>query len=246
MNETLREKIKNYLEQEFAEPMSKKLEKGHGLDNFIVNPFILVTLSSGVFGESTSMNMAKSLLYPRVFGTSISTSFGDKMQRLCVQHLGARASAIPGMDIEFEDKKEEQTIIMQLKAGPNTINSGDVKPMVEEMVSAYRLLQQNKVTQMPTFALGAIYGSLEEVSAHYKKIRDSGVGAQQSIPIYIGQDFWHRLTGNSNFYLEMLKIFISLFKEVNHASLLEENLQSLAKEIEEKYFTGGEFDPDKI
>lgn len=246
MTPELKRNLKLFFKEEFADKIQEKLATGHSLSSFKVNPLVLTALSSGVFGEQTPLNMAKALLYPRVFGTSISTTFGDRMQTMCVKFLGAQASATPGMDIEFDDQTETQRVIMQLKAGPNTINSGDVTPIVQEMNTAYRLLQQNRVQEMPTFAIGITYGDISEISGHYRNVTNQTVGAQVSIPIYIGQNFWHRLTGNSNFYLEMISLFIELFEEKNYSDLLNADLNNLADEIGGRYFTDGTFDVSKI
>jgi len=248
MDTRLRGVLKQYFKEEFSEVIKGKLQEGHALDSFNVNPLVLIALSSGIFGEPTSMNMAKVLLYPRVFGTSVSTTFGDKMQKLCAAHLGAQASSTPGMDLEFDDKVDRHRVIMQLKAGPNTINSGDVGPMLEDMRSAYRLLRQNRVPQesMPLFAVGITYGTIGEISGHYRKIHESTVGGQMSIPILIGQDFWHRLTGDLDFYAGMIGIFVELFEQEDYTGLLDADLAKLASEIEAKYFTDGKFDSTKV
>jgi hypothetical protein len=246
MSPELRQDLVNFFKEEFAEKIKEKLMTGHDLDSFKINPLVLTALSSGVFGEQTPLNMARALLYPRVFGTSISTTFGDRMQVMCVRYLGAQASSTPGMDIEFNDKVEPRSIIMQLKAGPNTINSEDVVPIVTKMNNAYRLLQRNGTQSMPTFTMGITYGDISEISGHYRKIASSTVGVQANIPILIGQDFWNRLTGNSTFYAEMIALFVELFEEEDYSELLEADLNRLATEIERKYFTDGKFDSTKV
>ena len=243
----LRVKIKEYFKNEFADLILEKLNTGHKLSKFKINPFILIALSSGVFGKLTSKNMAKALLYPRVFGTSISTTFGAKMQKLCVDYLGAKASGVDGIDIEFEDRVDRKQIMMQLKAGPNTLNKDDVRPILAKMTTAWRLLQMNGAGEnMPQFAIGITYGTVDEISGHYKAIRSSSIGGQINVLIYSGQDFWHRLTGDENFYSEMISIFFELFEEVDYSDLLETDLKNLTASIEKKYFTGGGFDITKI
>ena len=242
MEEALEQQIKNFLKEEFVKPIRKKIEKGIKLKDFNINPFISISVSSGMCGCVSGENIAKALLYPRVFGTSISTTFGDKMQKLCTNYLGAVASGINGMDIEFEDKKEPQRVVAQLKAGPNTINSGDVSPIVEDMKAASRLLRQNRTQVMPIFAVCISYGEITQISSHYKNISKEEVGSQTNIPVYIGKDFWFRLTGNENFYSELLTLFIEAFEEEDCSGLFQTNLESLAREIEEKYFVNGVFD----
>ncbi len=238
--------IREYFKIEFADVLRAKLESGHKLSKFNVNPFAIAALSSGILGECTPENVAKALLYPRVFGTSVSTTFGDMMQRLCTQQLGAQASSTAGMDIEFENKKEGGRIVMQLKSGPNTINAGDVKPILDEMKTAYRLLLQNRAATIPTFAIGITYGTLDQISGHYKKIHDETIGQQPHIPIYVGQDFWERLTGDANFYQEMIGIVMKLFEEEEYSSLFEDDIQSLAKQIKEKCTVNGKFDLGRL
>lgn len=247
MDKAVKNEIKKYLKIEFAEAIQEKLTEGYKLEKFIINPLVLTAIAGGVFGKTSSVNMAKALLYPRVLGTSVSTSFGDKMQKLCVSYLGANASSTPGMDLEFIDKISGKKLIMQLKAGPNTINSGDVEPIVSEMNSAYRLLQANKAGKnMPLFAVGIVYGSLPEISGHYKKIANSTVGAQAEIPIYIGKDFWHRLSGEKSFYNDLINLFIEIFEQEDYSKLLGTNLKLLSNEIETRYFTKHKLDPNKL
>lgn len=245
MEAKLTEDIKQYFKKEFADIILEKLTDGHELSSFNVNPFLITALSKGVLGEATPLNMAKALLYPRVFGTSISTTLGDKLQKFCIR-MGARASSTPGMDVEFEDKVEKRPLLLQLKAGPNTINSGDVKPIVDDMNSAYRLLRQNKSDNIPTFALGVLYGTHDDISGYYKKIEGSSVGGQLNVPILVGKDFWHRLTGNENFYSDLIGVFVELFDQEDYSKLFETDLENLAREIEAKYFTNGKFDLEKV
>lgn len=246
MNKELRSEIAQYLKSNFSEKLSTKIKKGYNLKDFNIHPFNIIALSSGIFGEASSINIAKSLIYPRVLGTSITTTFGDRMQQMCVSLLGAQASAIPGMDIEFEDKITGKKIIAQMKSGPNTINHGDVKPLTDEMESAYRLLQKNGGKNMPEFAVCVIYGSLNTLSGHYKKLLSTNIGAQLGIPIYIGKDFWERLTGDKTFYSELIIIFQEIFEKHNLNEDLNIDIHVLAKEIDDIYFTNGKFDLSKL
>ena len=245
MRPKLTSEIEQFFKKEFANIILEKLTDGHELSSFNVNPFLITALSKGVLGEATPLNIARSLLYPRVFGTSISTILGDKLQKFCIL-MGARASSTPGMDVEFDDMMEKRALLLQLKAGPNTINSGDVNPIVKEMNSAYRLLRQNGSRHIPTFAIGVFYGTHDDISGHYKKIEASSVGSQLNIPIIIGKDFWQRLTGDKNFYSDLIGIFVELFEQEDYSKLFEKDLNNLASEIKTKYFTNGKFDIKKV
>ena len=96
------------------------------------------------------------------------------------------------------------------------------------------------------YALADMLSRANAMGGTYKKIATSTVGAQASIPIYIGHDFWHRVTGIPTFYLEMVALFVELFEKENYSGLLEDDLNALAEEIETKYFSDGIFDIKKI
>lgn len=56
---------------------TKKLEN---VSEFNINPFLAVYLANFLCGNSDPESIAKALIYPRVLGTSITTSFGQNMQ----------------------------------------------------------------------------------------------------------------------------------------------------------------------
>lgn len=99
---------------------------------------------------------------------------------------------------------------------------------------------------MPKFALGITYGNLTNISYHFKRIASTTIGNQEDMPIYIGKDFWYRLTGNEDFYIELINIFIEIFQTENYEQQFESSIIKLAKNIEEEYFTNGIFDPSKL
>jgi hypothetical protein len=81
---------------------------------------------------------------------------------------------------------------------------------------------------------------------HYKKIASSPVGGQPDTPIYMGQDFWYRLTGDENFYADMIETFVDLFDKEDYSKLLKADIKKLAVEIEAAYFTKGRLDASKF
>ncbi len=248
MDGELKSKIRDFLLTEFATPLRSKLSSGFSLDDFNIQPFILVAVSSGVFGEASAINMSRALIYPRILGTTVNTRFGDKMQKLCVDYLDVEGSGVPGMDFQYTDKKDSKRVYMQLKSGPNTLNADDVNPMIEKMRDAYRLLLQNRVQRkrMPLFAVGVVYGSSDELSGHYRKISNSSIYGQLKVPIYVGKDLWYRITGDENFYFSLVNLFVDVFEEEDYSNDLDRCIKSLAKEIEHRFFRKGTFDAGKL
>lgn len=76
--------------------------------------------------------------------------------------------------------------------------------------------------------VGVIYGDEAELSSNYKKISNN-------YPVYIGQDFWHRLTGKEDFYFELIDAIGEVALEVDASKVVENTIKELAKEIEQKY-----------
>lgn len=102
----------------------KKLKLG----DFNINPFLVNYLAAFLCGNTEPEALAKALVYPRILGTSINTSFGQNIQ-IFISQLAAvagSASGIDGIDIEFTDALDGRKKYCQCKAGPQTINSPDV------------------------------------------------------------------------------------------------------------------------
>lgn len=50
------------------------------LKDFNVNPFLINYLAAFLCGNTEPQSLAKALVYPRVLGTSINTTFGTSLQ----------------------------------------------------------------------------------------------------------------------------------------------------------------------
>ena len=50
------------------------------LDKFKINPFLVNYLAAFLCGNTEPESLAKALVYPRILGTSINTSFGQNIQ----------------------------------------------------------------------------------------------------------------------------------------------------------------------
>jgi hypothetical protein len=51
------------------------------------------------------------------------------------------------------------------------------------------------------------------------------------LPVFIGQEFWHRLTGQKTFYAELTQAFSEVADEVDGTDTLKQLTKRLAKEI---------------
>jgi len=229
--QSILQKVKEFFNDTIAVNHVKNTKKLGNLNEFIVNPFLNVYLANFAFGSSDPVDVAKALIYPRVLGTSITTSFGTNMQNFCSVVLSGYASLIPGIDIEFIDATDNRRKYCQIKAGPNTINKDDIITIQNHFDAVKNLARTNRQTEInPTIdcIVGVLYGSENNLSAHYKKI-------QKNYPVICGNDFWFRLTGDDSFYNELIDAFAEVAVDIDGREIIEEAITKLAEEIEETY-----------
>lgn len=222
------EKAKVFFREKVAVNHKTNTEKLTTLSKFNINPFTHKYLANFAFGDASPENMAKALVYPRVLGTSISTTFGTQLQYFCNEVLDSYASTTSGIDIEFVDAIDGRKKYCQVKAGPQTINHDDVTTICNHFTAIKNLARTNRMTEFnPMFdcVVGVFYGTPDSLSASYKNI-------QEEYPVICGQEFWHRLTGDENFYEELINAFAEVADEINCSEALEEVIQNLAREIE--------------
>lgn len=221
------EKAKTFFRNEIAESHRKNTEKLKNLKSFNLNPFLDKYKANFLTGNNSSLSIAKALVYPRVLGTSINTTFGNKLQKFCSTVLDGYASTTSGIDIEFVDLLDYgRRKYCQIKAGPNTINKDDIKTIDDHFLAVKNLARTNNLNiGFNDLIVGVFYGEPSELSGHYKKIKEN-------YPVYIGKEFWHRLTGDENFYSTLTNTIGDIASEYDGSQLINEVIETLAKEIE--------------
>jgi len=211
---------------------TKKLNKPSKLD---INPFLTPYLATYLTGELTPESVAKVLIYPRALGASINTSFGMNMQKFISDVLkNSFGSMVSGIDIEFKDALDGRHKYCQVKLGPNTINKDDVVTIHNHFKDARNLGRTNNVkVAHGDLVVAILYGEPGQESSHYKKLRDD-----YDYPLFIGQEFWQRLTGDENFYAELRQAIAEVAIEARSATLLNETVQQLAATQEIRKLAG--------
>ena len=202
------------------------------LSDFKINPFLINYIAAFLCGDTTPQSLAKALLYPRILGTSITTSFGQNIQTFIssLEEVTGCASGIEGIDIEFIDALDGRLKYCQLKAGPQTINKDDVATILGHFKYLIGKARLDKLPlQIDDLVVGVLYGDRKSLSANYKMI-------DAHYPVYCGVDFWERLTGDKNFYYRLSKAFGEIVEEedVDGSQMINEKVIELAEEIIEK------------
>ncbi|EMN7431580.1 hypothetical protein WB904_004166 [Vibrio parahaemolyticus] len=227
------ERAKVWFTEYVATNHIKNTEKLVNPKEFDINPFSAIYLANFLTGDSSPQSIAKALLLPRVLGTSFNTSFGMGIQKFTNEVLGAYGSTTAGIDIEFEDKIDGFRKYCQVKLGPNTINKDDVETIAGHFKGVINLARTNnlRVTH-DDLIVGVIWGEPQMLSSHYKRI-----SKQYDFPVLIGQEFWHRLTGDPDFYQDLIATIGSVAIESDFSSELENIVEELASTDEIKKFS---------
>lgn len=225
------EKGKQYFRDTIIPNHLKNLT-GLKLKDFNINPFLINYLASFLCGNTQPESLAKALVYPRILGTSLNTSFGQNIQIFIsgLKEVTGGASGIDGIDIEFIDAVDGRKKYCQCKAGPQTINKDDIATILghfKHLLQKSRLDKMN--LQLDDLIVGVLYGEKENLSANYRAIN-------AHYPVLCGADFWERLTGDNNFYNRLAKAFGEVVEEdgIDGSQLITCKIQEIAKEIIEK------------
>lgn len=218
-------KAKQFFKTRIAKNHISNTKKLSTLDKFNINPFIHKYLAQFAFGDSSPESMAKAILYPRILGTSISTTFGTQLQYFCNEVLSSYASTTSGIDIEFIDTFDGRRKYCQVKAGPTTINHDDVDTIKNHFRAIRNLARTNHLDLNITDCIvGVFYGTEKSLSQSYKRINEE-------YPVYVGKEFWHRLTGDVDFYFDLANAFAEVADEMDSSELIHHTLQKLANEF---------------
>lgn len=209
----------------------RNLEKLN-LSSFNFNPFLINYLAAFLCGNTEPESLARALVYPRILGTSLNTSFGQNIQVFIsqLQEVVGGASGVDGIDIEFVDALDGRRKYCQCKAGPQTINKDDIATILghfKYLMNKSRLDRMG--LQFDDLVVGVLYGERVNLSANYKAI-------DAHYPVLCGTEFWERLTADKNFYYQLAKAFGEVVEEdgIDGSALILAKVNEIAQEIREK------------
>jgi hypothetical protein len=225
------EKGKSYFRSTIIPAHIRNVEKLR-LKDFKVNPFLVNYLASFLCGDTSPASLARALVYPRVLGTSINTSFGQNLQVFIssLAEVTGKASGIDGIDIEFADAIDGRTKYCQCKAGPQTINADDVATIMGHFAHLQAKARLDRMPlQMDDLIVGVLYGEESELSGNYRNI-------DKTYPVLCGKTFWQHVTGDDKFYYRLSKGFGEVVEEdgINGSKIILDKVKEIAAEIEEQ------------
>ena len=221
------EKAKDFFRNEIAKNHARNTAKLVRLKEFNLNPFLASYKAHFLTGNGNPESVAKALVYARALGSSIDTTFGNQMQKFCSTVLEGFASTTSGIDIEYIDQLDGRKKYCQIKSGPNTINKDDIETIIGHFKGIKNLARTNHLDiGLNDLVVGVFYGTPEELNSSYKKINEQ-------YPVIVGAEFWHRLTGEEDFYEKLIKGIGEVAKEYDGTELINNAIKALTPQIRE-------------
>jgi len=207
------------MEQHIVAPHIKNTKKLSNLDEIKLNPFLWSYLANYYLGDSSYKSLATVAVLPRVLGTSITTTFGTQMQNFISTVLDSSlGSVVPGIDIEYVDALDGRRKYCQVKSGLQALNKDDITTIKNHFRAVKNLARTNNLPlQQNDLVFGLIYGEPEEQNSFIKILA-------QDYEVYIGKEFWHRLTGDENFYFDLAAAMAEVAETVNSKELVQETI----------------------
>jgi len=219
-------KFKTWFREGLIESHKKNTLKLTNIKEFQINPLLLHYLANYLEGNSEPRSLAKALVYPRVLGTSITTTFGTQMQTFLTKVLDAYGSTTSGIDIEFTDCIDGRKKYCQLKSGPNALNRDDVRTIKGHFDGVRNLARTNNLhVGVNDMIFCLLYGEPHEKNSFITEL-------ESDYPVYIGKEFWHRFTGDEGFYQDLIDTVGEIAKDVDMKQLVEGVIDELAEKIE--------------
>lgn len=214
-----------WFKEEIVKRHYASIERMSNLKKVNINPFTISYLSQLLKGQIDTDGIARAIAYPSALGARISTIFGNQIQSFVSTVLDCAGSGIDGIDIEFDDCIDHIHKYCQMKAGPTTINKDDVKTISDHFTGLKRRFKTNNVTiSNKQLVVGVVYGDTKSLAQHYKNIE-----TKYCYDVFVGCDFWRRLTGDKNFYFELIKSVNEVSKTIAANNKLEDAIQKIAK-----------------
>jgi len=210
MDSTLISKVKQYVIDNISNFHESRLAALDGLNLKKVlarkNPYLFRAKY-----QISAHDIVKSVL-DSYLSSSEETIFGDWLEGLAIfiarEVFGGRKSSAPGIDLEFE--RDNVHYLVSIKSGPNWCNDAQKKKMVNDFVTATKVLHTSKSKMHVVAVNGCCYG------------RDSRPDTGTYMKL-CGQDFWTFISGDESLYLEIIEPLSEKAKEKNDEFLKKYN-----------------------
>ncbi|MFO7633289.1 MAG: PmeII family type II restriction endonuclease [Caldilinea sp.] len=175
----------------------------------------------------TGYDLVKTLLDAHL-SSQEETIFGEFLEGLaifiCGHVYGGSKSSAEGIDLELD--RDGVHYIISIKSGPNWGNSRQVSKMRDDFRKAKRILGTGGNRRTVTAVNGCCYG------------RDAHPDKDDYLKL-CGQEFWEFLSGDANFYKDIIEPLGHRAKEVNDefARAYAEIINAFTDEFSAEFYT---------
>ena len=126
--------------------------------------------------------------------SSEETIFGNCFfEPIAIAASNGNKALAEGIDIMIQDKETNTISAFAVKSGPSVFNADSKKRQEQNFMAAAKLAQQAKA-RYEAF-IGYCYG----------KKKDSGRGKPKIYQELAGKDFWWKITGEEDFYIQLME-----------------------------------------
>lgn len=203
MSKISRSQIVAFVEKNIQQFHDKRLKSLEGLK-----------LNTVLKKKNPYLFKAKNILFAEEFVKTITDAFLSSQEEaifgtfleelaifICGESCGGKKSSTEGIDLEFG--KNGVTYLIAIKSGPNWGNSQQIRRMQDNFKQAKRILRTTTSRSKNIVAVnGCCYGK--------EPNPDKGDYFK-----YCGQAFWSLISGNKNFYMEIIEPLGYKAKEKN-------------------------------
>lgn len=193
------------------------------------NPYLFRAI-----GTEKASELVESILSAYI-SSSDETIFGDAFfESIACITSGGKVSDAEGVDFTIEKKDRYKAV--SLKSGPNIFNSSQKKKQNEQFSALRQRLF--KIHKQFDPILGHAYGKLDKDASKTQIYRDVS-----------GQKFWTEITGDSNFYLKLIRLMkdIPQKHKATYQKAWDNAVNKFTKAFIDKYcLEDGSIDWDKL
>lgn len=216
------------------------------LRSLTLNDLDINVLLAKALGFTSTEEAVEFYVYQRITRSAVTSWGQGALEDLCIVSGSEEIPrdenvSVSGKAFDMKKQKQEETYYIQLKSGPNTMNVGMVNSlndMIEEIEDKHR---------DAIGILGMTYGRPQQVSSQIRgNLNDFDEKA------LIGKEFWEFLTGDENYYYDLIARIDRISKEASEQfdrtflEAVDDKIEELSQEWEAEYGARGEQGMEKL
>ena len=176
-----------------AFPRHVKNLKSLSPNDLVLNHFS-ASYAAGTIGgvPLTANSLARALVIPRALGSSLSTIVSRQLRFFCGELPGVEVVGKHANQVNYTDRVDDTNRIGIFAGGPSNLNSPGRKTLEGKLTRLHAQIGRSA----PAPVVCVTHGEISNLNSSFKKL-------DPKYAVFVGGDFWHRVTGDPNFYREL-------------------------------------------